>query len=132
MYPINVHAMTILHQGLLNPPSQNLCYINSTFQCLAACDLLLESSDPVAALAVRLLQQITQKGGPDHLAVVSALKRHLKDFNNIEQQHAFHFLETIASNLRLGGERQECKQLQYYYCSCHFICLTISPCVHSG
>ena len=98
-----------VYQGLLNPASQNLCYINSTFQCLAACDLLLDSSDPVAELVVRLLQ-ITRKGGPDHLAIVSALKRHLKDFNNMEQQDAFQFLETIASNLQLSGGSQECKQ----------------------
>ena len=99
-----------IQQGLLNPPSQNLCYINSTFQCLAACDLLLDSSDPVAELVVRVLQQITQKGGPDHLAILSALKQHLTEFNNTEQQDAFHFLETIASNLHLRGESQESKQ----------------------
>ena len=93
-----------IQQGLLNPPSQNLCYINSTFQCLAACDLLLDSSDPVAELVVRVLQQITQKGGPDHLAILSALNNTSQNSTTRSSRTPFTFWRQLPA-IFIYGEK---------------------------
>ena len=73
--------------------------MNSTFQCLAACDLAITPTDQLQNLVANAIQHITLKMGPDHLAIVSALKQYLPAFNNTQQQDAFHFLESITSTL---------------------------------
>ena len=94
------NSFVFILQGLLNPPGLNICYMNSTFQCIAACNINIEGNGAQGSLTSILFgifQHISQRLGPDHLAAINTLKQHLPAFNNKNQQDAFHFLEELVT-----------------------------------
>ena len=121
-------------QGLLNPLGLNICYMNSTFQCIAACNINVggnEAQGSLSSLLSGILQHIVQRLGPDHLSAINTLKEHLPVFNNNDQQDAFHFLEELVSaTAREGNKFGRCVNFSrnHVYIMCCDISLASTPC----